>query len=124
VIEEALFALKAGKPLYLAGLLGGVTQQLIDAVEGKRMPDDFCGATRVGHLYERPPIEDLDIATMDDRQIDREEVWEEFVKAGRGGLADAAKLASSEVRDLFHTGVLDRVIELVLISLSRFRPGE
>lgn len=122
VIEEALFALRSKKPLYLAGLLGGVTQQIIDAVEGKVMPDEFCSATRVRPLYENPPIQEFDKATLDDRAIDREAVWKEFGKAGRNGLADAARLTAEEIKELFHTRVLDRVIELVLVSLSRLSP--
>ena len=124
VIEEALFALRSKKPLYLAGLLGGATQQLIDATEGKVMPEDFCSAARVRPLYEKPPVREVGRTTSDDRQIEREEIWEEFVKAGRNGLGDAAKLTIAEVRDLFHTSVLNRVIELVLVSLSRLLPSD
>jgi len=37
VIEEAFLALRASKPLYLAGILGGATRQVIDAIEGGPM---------------------------------------------------------------------------------------
>lgn len=119
VVEEALFALKGNKPLYLAGLLGGATQQLIDAVEGRAMPKDFCAAPRVQRLYRDPPIGEPDQVSPDDRRIEREAVWEEFVRAGTNEIGEFAKLRAEEIRELFHTRVLARVIELVLIGLSR-----
>jgi hypothetical protein len=78
IVEEALFALESGKPLYLSGSLGGATKQLIDAVEGKVMPDDFCRPTGVLPLYESPPIRETDQASLPDRRIDRQQVWREF----------------------------------------------
>src|SRR5579871_5091827 len=42
VVEEAYLAVQARKPLYVAGLLGGASHQVIDAMEGGKMPADFC----------------------------------------------------------------------------------
>ena len=37
VYEEALFSVRAGKPLYLVGMFGGATRLAIDAIEGRRI---------------------------------------------------------------------------------------
>jgi hypothetical protein len=119
VIEEALFAIRGGKPLYLAGLLGGATAQIIDAIEGRPMPEDFCHPTSLLDIYHKPPVDELDEGTRDDRVIAREAVWKEFAEAGRTQLARLSGLKADEIDFLLHTPVIDQVIELVLIGLSR-----
>jgi hypothetical protein len=53
---------------------------------------------------------------------DREVVWQAFVKVGREGISRANKSTAEENEELFHAAVLDRVIKLVLVGLSRLRP--
>lgn len=118
VIEEALLAMRDNKPLYLAGFLGGATGQVIDAIEGKLMPDDFC-ATSPLRLYQEPPTREVDPETHDDRTIDRDAVWREFAESGRAKLVATNGLTEEENDALLHTRVIDQVIELVLIGLSR-----
>jgi hypothetical protein len=122
VIEEALLAIREQKPLYLAAFLGGATEQLVDAIEGKEIPYDFCTPTSTQDMYENPPIHERDPATRADRVIDRESVWEQFTEAGIEGLATANGLTVDENRELLRTPVIGRVIELVLIGLSRLAP--
>lgn len=124
VIEEAYLAVRAGKPLYVAGLLGGASQQVVDAINGGKMPDDFCDPERTPalDLYKNPPIPEA-AESASDCETDRQVVWEAFVHAGkRAHIAEANRLTNFENEELFHTPVLDRVIELVLISLSRLQP--
>jgi SLOG cluster2 len=122
VIEEAFLAIRDKKPLYLAGFLGGATKQVVDAIEGKQMTDDFCGPTSLQSLYEAPVVKESDGTTRDDRVIDRVAVWKTFAGAGRKTIADANGLTIEENDELFHTSVVDRVIELVLIGMSRLKP--
>jgi hypothetical protein len=122
VIEEALLAVRANKPLYLASFLGGATEQVVEAVEGRQMTNDFCHPTPLQALYEDPPVKEYDRATRYDRVIDRTAVWKEFASAGREKLAAANGLTIEENDELLHTPVIDRVIELVLIGLSRLWP--
>jgi SLOG-like protein len=122
VIEEALLALRSNKPLYLAGLLGGATHQIVEAIEGKAMPKDFCPSTPVESLYANPPFQEADTTTKSDRVIDRRAVWAEFADAGRKRISNANRLTDQENIELFYTPALDRVIELVLIGLSRLVP--
>jgi hypothetical protein len=123
VIEEAVLALRSNKPLYLSGLLGGATQQVVDAIERKKMADDFCRPAPLEALYENPPIKEVDQATHHDRIIDRTAIWNEFTEAGREKLAATNGLTIEENDQLFHTPVLGQVIEIVLIGLSRIWPN-
>ena len=122
VIEEALLAVTGKKPLYLASFLGGAAEQAVNAIEGKQMTDDFCRPTPLQDLYKAPPVKELDGATREDRVIDRTAVWREFAEAGRKKLSEANGLTIEENNELFHTPVIDRVIELILIGLSRIWP--
>jgi hypothetical protein len=123
VIEEAFVAVTANKPLYLAGFLGGAAEQVIDAIEGKQMTEEFCRPTRIQALYNAPPIAEANRATEADRTIDREAVWHTFAKAGREQLAAANGLTGEEIDELHRTPAIDRVIELILVGLSRLKPS-
>ncbi len=119
VIEEALLAVRENKPLYLAGFLGGAAEQVVDAIEGKQISDDFCSPTPIQSLYDTPPVQEFDGATRDDRVIDRTSVWTQFAETGSKRLAAVNGLTVEENDELLRTPVIDRVIELVLIGLSR-----
>jgi hypothetical protein len=119
VIEEALLGVRANKPLFLAGFLGGATEQVADAIEGKEIPDDFCEPTPIQGLYADPPVREFSSATSKDRIIDRTAIWMEFAAIGRSGGLAANGLTIAENSELVRTPVIDRVIELVLIGLSR-----
>lgn len=123
VIEEAFLAVTDKKPLYLASFLGGATEQVVDAIEGKQMTDDFCHSTSLQDLYKAPPVKESDGATRGDRIIDRAAVWGKFAETGRKELAATNGLTVEENDELVHTPVVDRTIELVLIGLSRLWPN-
>jgi hypothetical protein len=122
VIEEALLAVTGKKPLYLASFLGGATEQVVDAIEGKPITEDFCRPTPLQDVYKAPPVKESDGATRDDRVIDRSVVWRAFAETGREKLAAANGLTIEENDELLRTPVIDRAIELVLIGLSRLWP--
>lgn len=119
VIEEALFAVRADMPLYLAGFLGGATQQVINAFEGKLMTCTFCQPNAVQALYVSPPIVETDPETKRDRIFDPTAVWNIFAEYGRSGLARCNGLSQEENSELFQTPAAERVIELILVGLSR-----
>lgn len=121
VIEEALLAIQERKPLFLAGLLGGAARQVIAAIEGEEMPEDFCRPGLADKLFKRPPIVETDRRTETDRLSDRRLAWLTFQETGITGLAKTNYLTTEENRELFHTPVFDRVMELVLTGLSRIR---
>lgn len=124
VIEEGLMAMEAGRPLYLAGMLGGAAGRMIDAVEGAPLPADFCRDAPVHALYRRPPdgVAEEDPRTLPDRTVDRDEAWETFRRAGVAGLSRANGLTPQENEELFHTPALDHAVQLVLRGLGRLHP--
>lgn len=121
LVEEALLAVQKNKPLYLASLLGGASEQIVAAVEGSAMPADFCPAAEIEQLYRQPPLADGDGERDPDRTIDREAVWRAFSEAGNGQIAKNNRLSLDENKELLRTPVVERAIELVLTGLSRIR---
>jgi hypothetical protein len=123
VIEEALIAVESGTPLFLARALGGATGLIIDAMMGRPMSPDFCGPAEVHRLYRFPPdgVAEHDSRTAADRRVDRDAAWNAFREAGVSGLSRANRLTPEENAELFHTPVLDRVIQLVLVGMSRIQ---
>jgi hypothetical protein len=121
IVEEALFALRSKKPLYISGLLGGAAAVVVDAIEGKKMPDEFCRSDPMSDLYREPPVKEIQPETRDDRIIDRNAVWKAFATAGLREIADTNKLTIAQNEELLHTPVLARVVELVLTGLSRVK---
>jgi hypothetical protein len=119
VVEEALLAVQEGKPLFLAGLLGGAARLVITAIEGQDMPEDFCRPGLIDELFQKPPIVETDRQTETDRLSDRRSVWLTFQETGIAGLSETNHLTAEENRELFRTPVLDRVVALVLTGLSR-----
>ena len=83
--------------------------------------DGFCRATPLNELYEKPPVMEMDPGTQPDLTIDRSAMWSAFKEAGVRALADTNRLTLDETKELFHTLVLDRVIELLLTSLAHLR---
>jgi hypothetical protein len=121
VIEEAFLAVTDNKPLYLAGFLGGAAEQVVDAFQGEEMADDFCRAASLEAIYAAPPVREGEVATRDDRVIDRAIAWKAFRDMGQERLARANGLTVEENNELFYTPVIERAIELVLIGLSRLQ---
>jgi len=121
VIEEALFALRDGLPLYVAGFLGGAALQIIEAMQAQQMAPSFCQPTDVAALYSSPPVMESDLATLNDRQVNRHNIWFAFHEAGVAALAERNGLTVEENLALFSTPVLDTVVHLILTGLSRLQ---
>jgi SLOG-like protein len=115
-----LFALQSRKPLYVAGLLGGASRQVINAIEGRDMPSDFCPGS-IRELYADPPVKESDTATERDRVTDGAVLWASCKEGGVIKLAEVNGLTPEENQELFHTPVLDRVIQLSLAGLARLK---
>jgi hypothetical protein len=122
LVEEALLALQHNKPLFLVSLLGGASEQLVAAVEGAGMPEDFCPPTRIGELYEQRRAE-VNPGRAADETIDRADVWRAFSEMGTEGIAQRNGLSSEENHELLRTPVVERSIELILTGLSRIQPN-
>jgi hypothetical protein len=124
IIEEALLTVTARKPLYLIGLLGGAAAQVIHALEGAPMPEDFCARAAGADVYqttagrlERSPD------PHGDRDPSRDRVWATFREASVDGLCAHNGLTVAQNRELFHTPSIDHAMRLVLAGLARIHRG-
>lgn len=121
IIEETLIAVHAKKPIFLVGLLGGATTQVIAALRGEGPRGVFQTLPDVRAAYERPPIPESDERTHGDRTFNEAEVWESFRRVGIEGIAARNKFSVEENLELFQTPVFDRIVTLLLIGLARLR---
>ena len=115
IVEEALFAVQNRTPLYLAGLFGGATQQIIDAfgrvgVEDSYRSESAPALYAAGSEFERNNV---------DRQIDPRGVWLTFAEMGLSGLSTINGLSQEENQALFRAPALDQAISLILTGLAR-----
>ncbi len=118
IVEEAAFAIRAGQPLYLSGVLGGATQQVILAIKKRNTPKDLGVNAKVRALYASPPVKDSPVGHEDDVHCDVENVWKTFASLGVSGLAKSNGLSAKDNERLFRTQIIDEVIELTLSGLG------
>ena len=133
VVEEALLSCLAEQPLYLSALLGGVTKQVINAIEGREASLDFKLPKQLAKLYEgaelgRKPNLSADLTAAQSRRLFRydgpletEEIFGIFRKYGIESLSMNNGLNEAENRCLFHAGTIDEVIGWVLTGLARLQ---
>jgi hypothetical protein len=115
VLEEALLSLDSERPLFISELFGGASQEVIWAIEGKRMSKSFCPDFRA---WEAPrQLNDVEGARFQSRG----EIWEALQSFDESTVAERNRLSIEQQRDLFHTRSVDRFTELLLIGLSHFR---
>jgi hypothetical protein len=105
----------------LAGILGGATERVIEAVAGsgrEPLPND----PSVSQLYSNPPVTDADGDPMTEADVtyDPQDLWREFAELGTS-IRESSLLSTQEYEELATTGAVDRVIQLVLVGLSRLQ---
>jgi hypothetical protein len=136
VVEEALLSCLRDKPLYLSALLGGVTEQVINAIEGRdaslafELPEIVATAYAKADLGKKP---DLAVSLSQSRlqniyQYDGPlasgEILQIFRSYGIKRLAVNNGLSQQENRYLFAAATIDEVIGWVLTGLARLRGRE
>ena len=115
VLEEIMLSLRAGQPLFLIGAFGGVAKLTIDLIHGKNRQEatwDYQKrapfAPEMKALYERRGVEWVDYA----------EIVSLLGQKGTKGINPL--LGDEEQEELFETVDPSRMVELVLLGLSRF----
>jgi hypothetical protein len=117
VLEEALLAVRAQRPVYLVGAFGGCARLVLDALDGIGRPE----LTSAYHqaLPHAPELKKL--------YEDRGMTWDEFesiaseLKAcGISGLKNG--LTIEENRELATTRSAERIVELVLHGIQQCNP--
>lgn len=122
IIEEAVFALRNERALFLVGALGGATREIIETIEQRRyrftQNTDEIQQKRV--VYDSPEFLERN-EDPDDAIFDFDGVHEQFRRHGLEGLASRNRLSVEENLELFRTPSIERALQLVLIGLSRIK---
>ena len=136
VVEEALLSCLADQPIYLSALLGGVTEQVINALEGSDASLDFELPEIVATAYAKAdPGKKPDLAAslsqsrlqniyQYDGPLTSGEILQIFRSYGIKRLAVNNGLSQEENRCLFAAGTINEVIAWVLTGLARLRGRE
>jgi len=119
VIEEALLAVEADEPLYLAKLLGGASRQIIRVLLGEGSPNELCPLCS-NPLYENPPIIEP-LLQLNDLTASPDAVYSAFRQTGLSGISSRNGLSEEENRQLFEAQTVDEIIQAVLRGLSRIK---
>ena len=119
LIEEPLLSLRAKKPLFLIGALGGCARLVIDLIEQRDRPEMTTEVARAN-------IPDYDAlanfyAIKGREFITREQLAAEFKKSGKDGPKDALHngLDDDQNRELFYCTDPHRIAELILTGISK-----
>ena len=115
--EEALLALRAGKPVYLIGAFGGCAEAVIEALRGNK-PAAFTLDYQVAETVSRAAIELYNSQLAPNGEpIDYKALTAEFEGFGIAGLNNGLDAAENE--RLLTTMNLPEMIALVLRGVSR-----
>lgn len=121
IVEEAYLTIRTGQPIFMAGVLGGATRAMINALKQANSPTELCPEVPVARLYRERPINEAQLENTDDLQWSPESVWKAFASLGLDGLSAINKLSSRENELLFVTQSVEEAIELILTGLGRIR---
>lgn len=119
IVEEIALAMRARRPLYLSGLLGGATAEVFKVLAGARERPPFL----INELYADPPFRERSESTTLDREASLQNILD-TLRPGLAGVAKVNLLSIEENEELFHTRVIERVIQLVLTGLGRIQARE
>ncbi|MBI3273107.1 MAG: TIR domain-containing protein [Planctomycetes bacterium] len=116
VLEEALLTVRAARPLYVCGAFGGACAVLVELLEGRPRQEftwDYQKqaphAEEMRRIYEQQGVAWWDYPDMT-----------AFLReTGVEGLSRANGLSVAENLELFRTRDLDRIVELLLLGMSR-----
>lgn len=119
-LEEALLAMRAERPLYLVGALGGCARLVFDALEGRSRPE-------LQWDYQKAAPYSEELRTL---YKERGESWDEYdaiagelKTRGLAGLKNG--LTEDENRELATTRSAERIVELVLHGIQQCnRPAD
>jgi hypothetical protein len=118
LLEEALLALRSGKPVYLIGGFGGCTRSIVDALKG-RVPEPFTEAFQIQDPLYKSLAERYgkDAAATKTTAIDYAGELQFLQGKGVGGLDNG--LSDDENEILFSSRNLPEIIYLLLKGLTR-----
>ena len=119
VLEEALLAMRAERPLYMVGAFGGCARLVFDALEGRSRPELHWD-------HQKTAAHSQELRSLYEQ---RGEAWDEYPAIAdelkRRGLAGLRNgLTDDENRELATTRSAERIVELVLRGIQQsWRPA-
>ena len=116
VFEEVLISLEANEPLYLCGAFGGAAAAAVELLQG-RIPREFSW-----EYQKQPPHSETLRGLFTERGIqwkDYPEMANVCAAVGVKGVSRVNGLSDDENLELFYCREVPRLIELVLIGLTR-----
>lgn len=113
LLEESLIALRSHKPTYLIGTYGGVTQQVIKALQGLE-------ASKISTKYQK---EDQEYAVFLDKydKINYNEMVDELMEFGVKAISENNGLTPDENMILFNTKNIPEMVFYVLKGLKNVK---
>lgn len=113
IVEEAYLTQQAGKALFISGMLGGASAQVIDALS--EQPEGELEAFRAGDDVAAA----LSSASLG--EYSGETILSSFRSWGVDAIADGNKLSDKENLKLFHARRRTQVLDLVIRGLKRLK---
>ncbi|GEM_PF-1812368 len=117
VVEEAYLSCLCDQPLYLSGLLGGVTARVIHALLGREASLEFELPDDVERYYTDESARPGDMEY--EGPLPSAMILDYFAEYGLRRLSERNQLSEKENLRLFEATTLDEVRDLVLTGLSR-----
>jgi len=117
VVEEAYMSCIVGQPLYISAILGGVSEQITLALDGKEASLKFDLSKAPRDQYSNP--ENKKHISKEHQLMESEKIIQYFTKFGIKKLSEINHLSSEENRALFNAKTIDEVRQLTLTGLSR-----
>jgi hypothetical protein len=120
IVEEALFALEADRPLYLSAIFGGATADTINALSGQPMPPDPWEPAD-GFADAFAALANRTEPGEPDAELDPRGVWRRLSAIGLAKLAKDNGLSADENERLFRAQSASEVIDWIVVGLTRLR---
>ena len=117
VVEETYLSIKAGKPIFLIGAYGGATQDVVEALLGKK-PDRLSSSFQLANDKAREAVEYYNTnKPSSEEAINFESIVSYFNQSGIKGLKNG--LSDEDNRRLFSTIHIPEMISLIMKGIVK-----
>ena len=114
VLEEFLLTYENGKPIFLIGAFGGVTQKICNAILGGAVPEELTYEWQKNNNLYYDEVQNL----LKRGRVDYEKIGKTLREIDVGVLAKNAGLSKTDYERLMVTPFIDEAVHLILKGLS------